>query len=193
MALFDKLLKTRRERVLLYTTLGVVVGSILLLNVVLPVLNQWSTLSEKLSSKKSALEKVNNLIKNEASITAEYNSNLKGILRTDPKKPSEDSLLLQADEIQKEVNVHFTRLDPVYIRNIPKMPNYKAYTLQVIFEGDLLTVGKFLQGMQERGLYIDYFQLVPKAKAAHKPILVATIRMGKLVKKEGDQTNTTSN
>ncbi len=187
MALFDKFLKTKRERTLFYATIFVIIGAIILLNVILPAFEQWTSLSSKLSQKKVDLEKVNSLIKNEAAITAEYESNLKGLRRTDPKKPTEDSLLLQADEIQKEVNIHFSRLDPVYIRRIQNMPNYQAYTLQVMFEANLLTVGKFLQGMQERGLYIDYFQLVPKAKAAHNPILQATIRMGKLVKKEAEQ------
>jgi len=160
---------------------------LVLTSLVLPAVEQWSIVTTKLGRKKTELDKINTLLKNETNILLEFEKIQKGVRLTDPQKRAEDTLLLQADEMQKEANVRYTRMDPVYTRRLAKMPGYRAFTLQVMFDADLLTVGKFLQGMQERGLYIDYFQLVPKAKAAHNPILQATIRMGKLVSKQGEK------
>ena len=187
MAALENILKTKRERTLFYITVIVILGSLLLTWVILPGIDQWVTVSTKLSRKKTELENVNELLKNEKRINEEFDKYQKGIQVNDPQKRPEDVLLLQAYDMQKETNIRFTRMDPVVIKKIPKMPGYQSYSLQAVFDADLVTVGRFFEALQIRGLYIDYLQIVPKAKAAHNPNLTVTIRLAKVVSKEEEK------
>jgi len=189
MASLDQLFKTRREKVIFYCTCGVIVLAISFNWIFYPLADQWFSTSAKLGSRVTELKKVKELLKNEPKIMADYDQYQKVIRLKDPQKRPEDTLLLQADELQREVNLHYTRMDPVYKRKIDKT-NYQAYTLQVTFESDLTTVGLFLKGMQERGLFIDYLQLSPKSKTAKSPVITATIRIGKIINKEEEKDKT---
>lgn len=187
MAYLDRLFKTKREKYLFYITITVVIGAIFLINLVFPAVNQWMTISGELNKKRNELSRTSHLIQNKDIIEHEFDKYQKGIRLTDPEKRPEDTLLLQADEIQRETNVSFTRMDPVLRRNIPRMPGYQSYTLQVAFEADLINVGNFLQAIQERGLYIDYLSITPKTRAAHNPTLQNTVRIGKIISRNGEE------
>ena len=189
MALLDNILKTKRERTLFYVTMSVIGGALLLTWVILPGVDRWVTTSNKLSKKKVELREVNDLLKNEKKINEEFEKYQKGIQVKDPQKRPEDVLLLQASEIQKETGIRFTRMDPVVIKKIPKMPGYQSYSLQAVFESDLITMSRFLESLQIRGLYIDYLQISPKSKAPHNPTLQVTVRMAKVVSKEEEKKN----
>jgi NhaP-type Na+/H+ or K+/H+ antiporter len=182
----DRLFKTQREKTIFFATCLVIVGTLLFNWLVLPMATQWYTTASKLSDKRAELKNMNELLKNESNILSEYEQYQKVIRLKDPNKRANDTLLLQVDEIQKELNIHYTRLDPVYRKKLEKS-NYYAYTIQVSFDGDLTTAGQFLKGVQERGLYIDYLQITPKAKAAKNPTLQTIVRIGKIVSKEEDE------
>jgi hypothetical protein len=179
----DKLFKTRREKNIFYATCSVVVLALLFNVLIYPLVDEWSSTSSKLASKRNELKKVNQLLQNESKIIADYDQYQKVIRLKDPQKRPEDTLLLQTDELQKETGVQFSRMDPVRKRKVSKS-DYQVYTIQVVFDGDLATIGRFLHGMVERGLYIEYLQIVPKNKAAHNPLLQTTLRIGKVISKE---------
>ncbi len=179
----DKLFKTRREKTIFFATCAVIAGALLFNWIIYPLVDEWSRTSTRLANKQAELKKVNQLLKNESKILADYEQYQKIIRLKDPQKRAEDTLLLQTDELQKETGVRFNRMDPVRKRKVSRS-DYQVYTIQVVFEGDLATVGRFLQGMVERGLYIEYLQINPKSKSAQNPILQTTLRIGKVISKE---------
>lgn len=185
--LLNRLFKTQKEKRLFFMTVAVVLFYIIFNMGIWPLWEQWNLTATKLNQKKAELTKIKALIKDEKTIRADFDQYQKAIRLKDPNARPEDTMLLQAEEMQKEANTLYTRMDPVLRKKISKT-NYQAYSLQVAFDSDLRTVGDFLQSVQEHGLYIDYLAISTKAKAAKNPTLQTSLRMGKVIEKKEDVT-----
>lgn len=179
----DKLVPTRRERILLYITAAILIGGALLYWLVFPLAGQWILQSQTLRKRESEFNKLKSLASHRSQIEQEFvlyqsQIEMKGITET---KLPEDVLMLDANSIGHKLGIVFS------IRQISKMkmkelPGYEEYLLPISFDANLAQLGEFLGEIQHRAIYIQRLVINRKSGVVN-PILSVDLTLAKIVAK----------
>jgi hypothetical protein len=179
----DKLVATKRERILLYLTATVLIFAMVLYWLIFPIAEKWLDLSSRLQKQETELKKVSNLINRRTQIEQEFaiyqsQIEMKGV--TENKLP-EDVLMLDANSVGNKLGIVFS------IRQVTKLkmkdlPGYEEYLLPVSFESDLSGLGAFLSEMHQRAIYIHRL-VINRKSGVFNPLLSVDLTLAKIVAK----------
>jgi hypothetical protein len=183
----DKLITTKRERMLLYLTSAVLISAMVLYWILLPVAGKWLTLSQQLQKKETDLKKIRSLANRRAQIEqdfARYQSQIemKGV--TENKLP-EDVLMLDANSVGNKLGIAFS-IHPVTKLKMKDLPGYEEYLLPITFESDLARLGEFLSEMHYRAIYIHKL-VINRKSGVTNPVLSVDLTLAKIIAKPVDK------
>jgi hypothetical protein len=179
----DKLVTTKRERMLLYLTTAILVSAMVLYWILLPMAGKWLTLSQQLQKKENDLKKIRSLVNRRAQIEQDFTRyqsqiEMKGV--TENKLP-EDVLMLDANSVGNSLGIVFS-IHPVTKMKMKDLPGYEEYLLPITFESDLARLGEFLSEMHYRAIYIHRL-VINRKSGAINPVLSIDLTLAKIIAK----------
>lgn len=179
----DKIVTTKRERMLLYLTAAILVSAMVLYWILLPVAGKWLARSQQLQKKEADLKKIRSLVNHRVQIEQDFvryqsQIEMKGV--TENKLP-EDVLMLDANSVGNKLGIAFS-IRPVTKMKMKDLPGYEEYLLPITFEADLARLGEFLNEMHYRAIYIHRL-VINRKSGVTNPVLSVDLTLAKIVAK----------
>ncbi|MCM8765339.1 MAG: type 4a pilus biogenesis protein PilO [Candidatus Omnitrophica bacterium] len=168
---------SRRERVLLFITVGIIILAGLLNFLVIPVRKKWRRLNSQIVNLKTKLGRYAKIISLEQEIEARYNV-YADYLKT--KGSPEEALASVLQEIEK-----FARSSGVLLTNI--VPStlevkdfYQKFEVRMEIEADISSLGRFLFELQKSKYLFRIVRLSIATKSGSKDTLRSSLQLLKV-------------
>ncbi len=167
---------SRRERLILYACIIVIISAIFYSLVVEKIINTWSNLNLKIVRAEKELFKNHRLIRKEKDISDEYEKYI-SYMKSDPARENEEmasSILVEIETLARKNNVTTTDIKPLGVKSIDF---YKNYIFEVSAEASIEHLTKFIYDMQTSSKILIVEHLSLTAKKSGSDILHAEMRI----------------
>lgn len=152
---------SKREKRLFYLTIAIILFWMAQGFVIKPIIIKWKEIDEKISMSVLKLEKNNKIISRQERIKREYENYASNVKMAGSDEEEMAKFLTEIESLARSASVRIVDIKP---RPIKKVQLFKKYIVELVAEGDIAQVSKFIYDIQNSPqlLKVDKFSLGTK-------------------------------
>ena len=152
---------TKREKIILYITIGVIIFSIIFNFLILPVLTKIGLLNKEINLTQARLKKYTQLLSQKDYIQSKYNKFISRVSVSGRRQDTLVDALSELENLAKEANIRIIDIRPQASRNINL---YKEIIIDLRTEGTMEGYLKFIYNIENSLLLLRIKKLQLDAK-----------------------------
>lgn len=170
---------SKREKLILYSCIGIIVLSILYAFILEPFVSMWSELNREIESARLKLRKSTEIVKRRLEIAERY-KNLSGYIKAQ-RGSDEEEIAQLLSEIEKLANTSNIRITDIKPKAARISGYHKIYVVEVESEGNISTFTKFIYEIQNSPQLLKVKKLSLNMKGITDNLLKADIVITKIL------------